>query len=128
MRKNGALYSMLFKPIGQIVLFKGLVQVVKRGLPLDKALERVPQIDWNIKSRIWENIIVTPDGRMIGRTEAYTLAEDLIAYLLAPEKMSEEGKEKLKVNYNKARGYNYVYPDGREAEELPLAVKAPAAA
>jgi hypothetical protein len=55
-------------------------------------------------------------------------AEDLIAYLLAPEKMSEEGKEKLKVNYNKARGYNYVHPDGREAEELPLAVKAPAAA
>jgi hypothetical protein len=87
-----------------------------------------PQIDWNIKSRIWENIIVTPDGRMIGRTEAYTLAEDLIAYLLAPEKMSEDGKEKLKVNYNKARGYNYAHPDGREAEELPLAVKAPAAA
>jgi DNA sulfur modification protein DndB len=128
MRKDGESYSMLFKPIGQIALFKGLVLAVGRGLPLEKAVKRVPLIDWNIGSPIWQNVIVAPGGRMIGRKEAYDLAANLIAYLLAPEQTTSQDKEKLKEAYNTARGYDFDQSaPGTEPEDLPEPKEAPTA-
>jgi DNA sulfur modification protein DndB len=116
MRKSGQPYSMLFKPIGQIAMFKGLMRALDRKVAWETALKRLMKIDWNIGSTTWRDVIVTPDGRMIGRKEAYELAANLIAYQLAPDKFKPAERESLHQSYNRARGHKGT----KKLEELPI--------
>jgi hypothetical protein len=77
MREAGT-YKLLLKPNGQQALVKGLARAVQRGADLDTAIERANQIDW-ASMEIWENVLIKPNGSMIGRMEAYRHAADLIA-------------------------------------------------
>lgn len=120
MREEDAAYSLLFKPVGQIALFKGLVRAVALGLTREEAVDRANRIDWRIKADAWRDVIVRSDGRIIARNEAYDLAAGLIAYMLAGEKMKKAESDKLKQAFNVARGYDYEHPaKGAEPEPLP---------
>lgn len=82
--------SLLTRPAGQIALVRGLVKAVDRGVDRSEALQRGRHIDWRVSAPIWRDVIVQPGGRIIARNEAYELASELIAYLVAGTAMDEE--------------------------------------
>ncbi len=102
-------YSLLFKPIGQIVLFKGLERAMERGngngnhLELAEAVSRANRIDWSIKSDLWLEILVRQTGAVTANKQAYDLGADLVAYLIAPEYTSDAQREQLWRDYNFAK-------------------------
>lgn len=101
-------YTLLLRPVGQIALVKGLVKAIERSrgtMSLTEAVRRANRIDWSAPSTsMWRDTIVRSDGRMVARKEAYELASDLIAYLIADEFTDEEEKHDLYERWNKARG------------------------
>lgn len=123
MRKQDQPYSLLFKPIGQIAFFKGLRFAVERGFKLNDAIQRANNIDWCMQSNHWRDVIIKPDGNIIARKEAYELAAELIAYFIAPEKMTDKQLAALRKRYNQIRGYDYNNPTNTALpEDLPATV------
>jgi len=102
MREAGT-YKLLLKPNGQQALVKGLARAVQRGAGLETIIERANQIDW-ADMEIWENVLIKPNGSMIARMDAYRQAADLIAYMVASEKTSEDQRDALKREYAILKG------------------------
>lgn len=103
MRKASAECSLLFKPVGQIALFKGLIRAEHKKVALTTAVKRVNDIDWRIEADLWRGVLVTPDGKMMTGKDEINLAGALIGFLLAPDKHSEAEIDALKARYNEAR-------------------------
>jgi len=124
MRKPEQPYSLLFKPIAQTAIFRGLTLATKKNrLTLTEAVQRANKIDWRMTSPIWTNILVLPSGAIHKQTEANRLASKLIAYLIAADKMSQEEVEDIWRSYNLARGYDIHNPEpGTKPEPLPKPV------
>src|SRR5262249_53673818 len=116
MRKPDSEMSLLFKPVGQIALFKGLIGAVKKKVPLTTAVKRLQQIDWRISADLWRGVLVTPDGKMLTSKDEMNFAGALITFMIAADKHNQEEVEELSVRYNAARG--------TEDEELPGTVAA----
>ena len=53
---------------------------------------------------MWQGTIVSNDGRMIARKEAFANASMLLAYLLAPEHYGPELRQQLWRNWNEWQG------------------------
>ena len=71
-------------------------------------------------SSMWRDTIVRADGRMVARKEAYDLAARLIAYMIAADYVSEESKQRLWEDWNKARGKDpHAELDELEEHEQP---------
>jgi DNA sulfur modification protein DndB len=104
MRKDGEPTSLLFKPAAHIVLFRALVRTVDLGLSLDEAIDRADKIDWNITSDVWRDVLIAPNGRIIARSENYETTADLIAYLIADDKMTGEAIENIRARVAKFKG------------------------
>jgi DNA sulfur modification protein DndB len=120
--------NLLLKPAAQIALFKGIIKALDRGLTLQEAIERADKLDWEIKSDVWRDILVRGDGAIIASKDAYERAAELMAYLIAADRMKADEREQLRVVYNTARGYNYDDPpEDKEPEQLPKPVVQPAA-
>ena len=119
-RADNSPSALLFKPIAQIALFKGLILAVERSLDLDEALRRANKIDWTLSALIWKDVLVNPAGRIMAKKESYELGAELIAYLLAAEKMSDKEVKELKLEYNRARGNDQA--KGDKMEPLPKPV------
>lgn len=104
-------HTLLLRPVGQVALVKGLILAIERSrgvLTLDEAISRANKVDWSASgSSMWRDTIVRPDGRMVARKEAYELAAQLLAYLIADEYMSEEDRKSLWQDWNQARGRNW---------------------
>jgi DNA sulfur modification protein DndB len=100
--------TLLMRPVGQMALVKGLVLAITSSngsLALSEARRRANRLDFSCPpSSMWRDSIVRADGRMVARKEAYELASRLIAYKIAAEFMSEEAKQRLWEEWNKARG------------------------
>lgn len=116
--------ALLYRPVGQISLVKGLTQAYSssRGqLPVRALVERASLVDWSpIASNYWRDVIVRPDGRMIAKREAYKLAGDLLEYLIAPEVVEEELQIDLWKSWNVVRGKVVGAPvDELSPEEIP---------
>jgi DNA sulfur modification protein DndB len=135
LRRDGEPSSLLLKPASHIVLFRALVRAVDLGLTLDEAIARANKIDWNITSTLWKDVLIAPNGRIVARNENYETAADLIAYLIAADKMSDEAIENVRERVAKFKGEDgttlvdeYDQDEGGEEEyklyELPTPVKA----
>jgi DNA sulfur modification protein DndB len=124
-REDEAPYSLLFKPAGQMALIEGLLLSTKDGrLKLKAAVERANLIPWSMTAPIWEGILVRPNGTIDWRAEARRHAAQLIAYMIAADKMSKDEIDSIKIDYNTQLGYDYDDPDPEEEpEELPKPVK-----
>jgi DNA sulfur modification protein DndB len=115
------------------VLFRALVRVVDLGLSLDEAIARANKLDWNITSDLWKDVLIAPNGRIVARNENYEVTADLIAYLIAADKMDDKAKENIRLRVAKAKGVDgsepvddYDEDEGGEEEfelyELPAPV------
>ncbi len=102
MRDSGV-NLLLLKPNGQQALVKGLSWAVQRGADLDLSIERANKIDWS-DMKVWENVLIKPNGSMIARAEAYRHAADLVAYLVASEDTSEEQRKTLNRDFAYFKG------------------------
>ena|SRR5215213_322647 len=124
-REDEAPYSLLFKPAGQMSLVEGLLMATREGrLKLKTAVERANQIPWSLSAQIWEGVIVRPDGTIDWRAEARKHAAHLIAYMVAADVMTKEEIDRIKIDYNVQRGYDYEDPDpGEKPLDLPKPVK-----
>jgi DNA sulfur modification protein DndB len=116
MRKEDQQYSLLFKPIGQQALFRGLLTATSdERLTLPEAIRRANKIDWRISSDIWTNILVAPRGSMLRGEQPTVLGGKLTCYLIAYDKMTTEEISDIQRGFNLAHGR-----DIHDAELLPL--------
>jgi DNA sulfur modification protein DndB len=109
--------SLLFKPLGQVALFRGLLLAARNGVNPDVAVRRASELDWTISADVWRETIVRANGKMVARKEAMDLAAHLIAYLVGADEMAEDDVDKLRVAYARARNED-------ESEPLPTPVAA----
>lgn len=117
-------HTLLMRPVGQMALVKGLVYalVASNGdLTWSETVRRANKLDYSCPpSSMWRDTIVRADGRMVARKEAYDLAARLIAYMIAADRMSEESKQRLWEDWNKARGKDpHAELDELEEHEQP---------
>lgn len=117
-------HTLLMRPVGQMALVKGLVNAIMSSngsLSLSDAVRRADKLDYSCPpSSIWRDTIVRADGRMVARKEAYDLAARLIAYMIAADLTSEESKQRLWEDWNKARGKDpHAELDELEEHEQP---------
>lgn len=126
-------HTLLMRPVGQIALVKGLVYALmfsNGALPLTEVVRRANKLDFSCPpSSMWRDTIVRADGRMVARKEAYDLAARLIAYMIAADYMSEETKQRLWEDWNKARGKQPhaeldELEEHEQPEDLPHALEA----
>jgi DNA sulfur modification protein DndB len=116
MRKEDQPYSLLFKPVSQQALFRGLIAATQNNrMTLSEAVRRANQIDWSISSSIWTNILVAPKGSMLRGEQPPVWGGKLIHYLIAADKMNDEEIKDTQREYNAAHGI-----DGQTTELLPL--------
>jgi DNA sulfur modification protein DndB len=101
-------HTLLLRPVGQMALVKGLINalVLANGhLSLHEAVRRANQLDYSVTpSSMWRDTIVRADGRMVARKEAYDLAGRLISHMIASEYETDESRQRLWEDWNKARG------------------------
>lgn len=78
-RKN----SLLFKPAGQMALFRGLKKATDSGMSLDAGVSRINGIPWEMKDNpMWKDVMIKAGGNIDAGKEAKTLASRLIAHCL----------------------------------------------
>ena len=116
MRRPSSPSSLLFKPVGQVVLFKGLIGAVKKEMDLDVASCRANLVDWRIRDDRWKGTVVSHSGHMRTGKTAKSLASKLLTYMLGSPHTNNE-KKKLKDAWNDARG------NDTSCEDLPTPVK-----
>lgn len=114
MRDKEQKFSLLFKSVTQIALFRGLIFAINHGLNLDEAVQRANQVDWKISSDTWRNILVTPNGTITRAQQAINLGGKLISYLITADKMSQKEINEVEKEYKSAQG--------KEEIELPKPV------
>jgi len=104
MRKDDQPYSLLFKPVGQLALFRGLTTAVQDNrLSLSDAVKRANKIDWRMEAEIWTNILVAPSGSMLRGEQPPVIGGKLIHYLIASDKMTIEEIDGFQQEYNIAK-------------------------
>jgi DNA sulfur modification protein DndB len=107
-------HTLLLRPVGQIALVRGITRAMRVSrdaetgrprLTLGQAIERINKIDFSASANsIWRDTIVRASGRMVARNEAYNLAANLLAYLIAAEYYTPEEQWDLWEAWNIARG------------------------
>ncbi|AFY35081.1 DNA sulfur modification protein DndB [Calothrix sp. PCC 7507] len=118
MRKDEQPYSLLFKPIGQLALFRGLIAATRNNrLSLSEAVERVNKIDWRMTSDIWKNFLVAPSGTMLRGEQPPVQTGKLIEYMIAADKMIQQDIEAIHREYNLAHGVDI---NDHDVELMPL--------
>jgi DNA sulfur modification protein DndB len=118
-------HTLLLRPVGQIALIRGITRAMELSrdretgqlqLTLVEAVERINKIDFSGNANsIWRDTIVRASGRMVARNEAYNLAADLLAYLIASEYYTTTMRDDLREAWNRARGKE---TDRKKVKEL----------
>jgi DNA sulfur modification protein DndB len=118
-------HALLLRPVGQIVLVRGITRAMALSrnpvtqeprLTLTEAIERTNKVSFSANATsLWRDTVVRADGRMVARNEAYHVAADLLAYLIAPEYYTAELTRNLWEAWNRARGKE---TDIRRIQEL----------
>lgn len=119
LRRYGAKWSLLFRPIGQVALMRGIGFAHTYGVPVHEAIGRCEQLDWRADSDIWVDTIIRSNGRMVASTSAIRLAGRLVAYMIAGDEMEPLQIDRLRNDYAEARGFR-VGRSGRAALPDPL--------
>lgn len=105
LRRYGGKWSLLFRPVGQVALLRGLGFAFSYGMSLEEATRRCELVDWRADSDIWVDTIIRSNGRMVASTSAIRLAGRVVAYLIAHEHMTRPQLDRLRNDYAEARGW-----------------------
>ena len=109
--------SLLFRPVGQMVLFQGLGQATRKGIGLEDAVGLANDLPWSASKARWRDIIVRRNGRMITTQKNIRLAGQLFAYFVAPDRMDEAEIEHLR--YERAIEIGWEPDSGDDLPVLP---------
>ncbi|HQZ33561.1 MAG TPA: DNA sulfur modification protein DndB [Ilumatobacteraceae bacterium] len=104
LRRYGEKWSMLFRPVAQVALFRGLGFAVAHGLPLEESVARANRINWRADAEFWVDTIIRSNGRMVANAQSIRLAGRLIAYMVAADLMSSLAVDALRRDYRQATG------------------------
>ncbi|MGW0206696.1 DNA sulfur modification protein DndB [Streptomyces sp. NPDC003233] len=106
LREKDAEYSLLFKPATHIVLFQALSQILKKkpSLTLQDAVSQAYQLDWQITSPLWRDVLINSAHNILTKKENYNLAADLVTYLVIGDAMKANDIEELRKRVATARG------------------------
>lgn len=115
LRQFRARSSLLFRPVAQVAVFRAIGQCRDLGMRPQSAVDRMNKIRWSASAKLWEDVIIRSNGRMIATKDAIRLTARLITYLVAADRMSDGAIDTLRSNYNFVRG-------GRSAQ-LPSPVR-----
>jgi len=97
-------YSLLFRPIGQIVFMHALAGAVGLGRSLEEALELAEDQGWSASDSLFIGTVVYANGHMATSDFAIKLAGTLGTYLLAGDLMTDEAVEQLHQDLVEAKG------------------------
>ncbi len=112
MREDSEPTSLLFKPAAQLALFKGLILAKAGGrLSLAEAVERANNVDWCMKSAIWRDVLVRASGAIDASAAAREPSAQLIAYLIAADKMDEDEVTGIQDEIDRVVGHHKPLPD-----------------
>jgi DNA sulfur modification protein DndB len=104
LRRYGEKWSLLFRPIAQVALFRGLGFAAAAGVGLEEAVDRAVKINWRADAGFWVDTIIRSNGRMVANNQSIRLAGRIIGYLVAGSKMSSTQVDRLRNDYAAARG------------------------
>lgn len=105
MRRYGAQWSLLFRPIAQIALFRAFAFTESYGIALRDAVQRANTINWAADADFWVDTIIRSNGRMVANAQSIRLAGRLIAYLIGVDGMESHQIDRLRNDYAAARGW-----------------------
>jgi DNA sulfur modification protein DndB len=109
--------SLLFKPMGQMVMLEGLIRAMKEAdLPLELGIQRLNALDWSLDADHWKDVLVNASGSIITRTEARRLAARLVAWMIAGTNLDKRFITELQEDFSKYKGHK------DELISLPLPV------
>ena len=117
MRGPSKRHSLLFRPVGQMALFRGIGTAVDLGYNLEETIRRCNKIPWSTRSRLWREILVSEALRPITREKNIRLGGDLIGYLLAGHRMSPEDIYALQASCATEKGW--LESSGQPPRPLP---------
>jgi len=111
MREDTASYSLLFKPVVQIALFKALIIATVGGrLTVEEAIKRANHVNWQMSSDAWKDIIVRQRGAIDTTAAARETTGQVIAYLIAADVMPQEEIDAIHAETARIRGYSAALP------------------
>lgn len=124
MRDDKAASALLFKPAGQIALIKGLLMACEGGrMRLSEAVSLANKIDWGTHASLWRGVIMKPSGAIDAGSEARNRAANLICWLIAADRMTQEEKDAALRIYNQGFGVDSTDPASAGAiQQLPQPV------
>ena len=117
MRGPSKRHSLLFRPVGQMALFRGIGTAVDLGYNLEETIRRCNKIPWSTRSCLWREILVSEALRPITREKNIRLGGDLIGYLLAGHRMSPEDIYALQASCATEKGW--LESSGQPPRPLP---------
>ena len=121
MRRYGEKWSLLFRPVAQVALFRGLGFAKAAGMSVEDAVDRATHIDWHADTDFWIDTVIRSNGRMVAHAQSIRLAGRLIAYLVAADLMTDTQTDRLRNDYAAARGW--MIQHRRPMPKLPKPVK-----
>jgi DNA sulfur modification protein DndB len=121
MRPYAKKSSLLFRPVGQVALFRGLGRAVELGLTLEDAIISSNKIRWSMSNRDWRGVLVSESHRMLTKQGDIRLGGRLIAYHLAGHLIDPGSRWALQRDVAAARGWL------EESGTVPRALPSPKA-
>lgn len=121
MRQYREKWSLLFRPVAQVALFRGIGHCTTHRLSLDEAIDRMNRINWRASARLWQDIMIRANGHMIATQSAIRLTGRLIAYLVGADRMPQRFVDQLRTDYALARGWTPQRPGRPPNLPEPLA-------
>lgn len=97
-------WSLLFRPISQHALAKGLIGATQLGLTLEEAVVRANKVKWKAAHTMWTDTIVFSNGHMNTQKAGINVTGKLITYLLAADRMTPAQIEGTRLAYAQAKG------------------------
>ena len=95
--------SILGRPIGQLSLVKGYVHACGNKTNRDSTIKKLNQIDWGIGAKMWKDLLVRPNGRMMYGVRVANMASNMIAHLVGVKLSKGEENKLLDHMYGNAR-------------------------
>lgn len=103
-------WGLLLKPAAHMVTVKALIKAVDRGADRITAIGRLNKVDWAMDSPLWQDLLITSNGRIQARAENYDISAELLAYLISGDTMDDDAKKAVLDRAQKYRGDDYELP------------------